>query len=46
MPIGKGHYHVMKWGRAMQIAKKEYPNLGKQRLNRVAAAIMGIKRKK
>ena len=41
MPCGRG---TMRWRRAMQIARRQYPNLGLERRRRVAAAI--TKRKK
>jgi len=36
--------NTMKWKRAMQIARREYPNLGLKRRRMVAAAITRKKR--
>lgn len=42
MSCGK---HTMKWKSAMQLARREYPNLGLERRRRVAAAITRKKKK-
>lgn len=43
MACGK---HTMKWKNAMQIARREYPNLSVERRRKVAGAIIGGKKKK
>lgn len=43
MPCGK---HTLKWKRAMQIARREYPNLGVSRRRKIAGAIIGGSRSK
>jgi len=43
MPCGK---HTMKWKRAMQIARREYPSLSLNRRRKIAGSIIGGKKKK